>query len=380
VIDRPDTRLAISDLLRSRVARGDVPAVVAAVAHADALPYLEAFGRSDVAANVGATPDTIFRIASMTKPVTSLAVMMLVEEGRVSLDDPIAAHLPDYHQPPVLTRFEASDGTYESRPPSRPILVRDLLTHTSGISYPFFHPALARLIETGTPAAALPLVHDPGAKWTYGPSTAILGRMVAHTSGATLDAFCRRRIFDPLGMADTAYAVHSDKQRRVATLHERNAMGAFVERPNPAILESRGRGDDGLFSTAHDYAAFLQMFLNGGRGGTTRLVGERTIRIMTSNQIGPLVVELVARNTPLVRQFPPGAGKNKFGFGFQIETEPTEEGMRGPGSLSWSGVFNTHFWIDPRNGLAAVVLMQLLPANDEKIVDLLRAFERLVYQ
>ena len=373
-------RAAISDCLRTRVARGDVPAAVAAVADRDALLYLDAFGKRDVARNVDATPDTIFRIASMTKPVTSLAVMMLYDEGRIALDDPITKYLPDYRQPPVLTKFNDRDRTYDSRPPKRPVTIRDLLTHTSGIAYPFFDPALARLSAAGKADAELPLLHDPGAKWTYGPSTAILGRVVARVSGGTLDAFCQTRIFDPLGMADTGYDVPGDKRDRVVTQHRRDATGKLVEQENPALIQSRGRGDDGLFSTARDYAAFLQLFPNSGCHGTTRLVSEQTIGMMAGNQIGRLVVERqLATDSSLASKFPFGAGKDKFGFGFQIETAPSEKGMRAPGSLSWSGIFNTHFWIDPPKQIAAVVLMQLLPAYDENVVDLLRSFERLVY-
>ncbi|OLD21782.1 MAG: hypothetical protein AUI91_03570, partial [Acidobacteria bacterium 13_1_40CM_3_56_11] len=324
-------------------------------------------------------PDTIFRLASMTKPVTSLAAMMLVDEGRITLDAPITHYLADYLQPPVLTKLNP-DGTYESRPARRSILIRDLLAHTSGISYSFLNPSLARLSERGTPETALPLLHDPGAGWAYGPSTAILGRIVAAVSGETLDDFCKTRIFDSLGMADTGYIVPAEKHPRVVTQHNRNSEGTLLERPNPPKIQSRGRGDDGLFSTASDYVAFLQLFLNGGRCGSTHLISESAIRMMMSNQIGNLVVDvLLATNRSLARPFPLGARKDKFGFGFQIETQPSHPEMRSPGSLSWAGIFNTYFWIDPLKELAAVVMMQLLPGNDEKAVDLFRGFERLVY-
>jgi len=371
---------AISDFLRTRIEGSDVPAVVAAVADRKNLLYTGAFGKRDVARDLEATPDTIFRLASMTKPITSLAGMMLVDEGRIRLDDPITKHLPGYQQPPVLTRLNR-DGTYESRPATRPILVRDLLANTSGILYTFFDPALGRLSEAGTPVASLPLLNDPGARWTYGPSTAILGQLIANVSGVTLDAFCQTRIFEPLGMIDTAYAVPAEKRDRVVTHHFRDANGALIERPNPPTIQSRGRGDDGLFSTAADYIAFLQLFLNGGRSSSARLISESTIRMMGSNQIGSHVVELlIATNRSLAKEFPGGARKDKFGFGFQIETPPSEPGMRSPGSLSWAGIFNTFFWIDLQKELAAVVLMQLLPGNDENAVTLFRGFERLIYR
>ena len=310
---------AISDFLGARVARGDAPAIVAALSNREAVLYVGAFGQRDVARNVNLTSDTIFRIASMTKPVTSLAVMMLYDAGQIALDDPVTTYLAEYRQPPVLTKFHGADLTYDSRPATRPLTIRDLLTHTSGIGYPFLDSGLARLSRAGTPDLELPLLHDPGARWTYGPNTAILGRVVARVSGGTLDAFCRARIFDPLGMVDTGYDVSADKRDWVVTQHRRDASGKLAEQPNPAAIESRGRGDDGLFSTARDYSAFLRIFLNGGRHGSARLVREETIRMMATNQIGQLAVRRqVATDPSIARAF--GTGKDKFGFGFQIET------------------------------------------------------------
>jgi CubicO group peptidase (beta-lactamase class C family) len=371
---------AISDLLQASVTRGDIPAVVAAIVDRDSTLYSAAFGKRDVGADADVTTDAIFRIASMTKPVTSLAAMILYDEGRLGLDDPVVAHLPDYQQPGVLTKVSARDGTYESRPAARPITVRDLLTHTSGIAYPFFNRSLAVLVAAGTPAEALPLLYDPGADWTYGPSTAVLARVVARAAGETIDAFCRDRIFDPLGMRDTGYAVPVGQTDRVVTQHRR-VNSDLVEQPNPATIQSKGRGDDGLLCTAADYAKFLQLFLNRGRHDGRQIVSERALEMMTSNQIGALTVGRLAPNdTSFIGPFPFGVGKDKFGFGFQIETAPSAPGMRSAGSLSWSGVFNTYFWIDPDKQMAALLLMQLLPANDDRAVDLLREFERLVYR
>jgi CubicO group peptidase (beta-lactamase class C family) len=161
----------------------------------------------------------------------------------------------------------------------------------------------------------------------------------------------------------------------------RGASGALTEIPNPATVQSPIRGDGGLASTARDYATFLQVFLNGGRHGTTRVIGERSLRLMTSNQIGDLVVVEQPSVLPeRARAFPIGAGKDKFGFGFQIETAPADRAMRSADSLSWGGIYNTHFWIDPRRHIAAVVLMQLLPYYDEASMRMLRGFERLVYK
>ena len=194
--------------------------------------------------------------------------------------------------------------------------------------------------------------------------------------------FLQRRIFGPLEMRDTLYVVPADKHDRVVTQLARGADGTLTERPNPATVQSPIRGDGGLVSTARDYAAFLQVFLNGGKHGPARLVSERAVRLMTSNQIGDLVVQEQPSAAPdLARPFPIGAGKDTFGFGFQIETAPVaEQGMRSIGSLSWGGIYNTHFWIDPRRQIAAVVLMQVLPYYDEAAIRTLRGFERLLYQ
>jgi CubicO group peptidase (beta-lactamase class C family) len=372
-------RAALSDFLRASVTRGDTPVVVALVTGADDVLFEAAAGKRSVAGNVAATPDTIFRIASMTKPVTSLAVMMLVDEKKISVADPVAKYLPDFKQQPVLSEMH-DDGTFASHPAARPILIRDLLTNTSGIGYPFSNAALAKLSAAGKGEADLPLVHEPGAKWTYGSSTAVLGRVVERVSGQRLDAFFQNRIFGPLEMRDTFYAVPADKRDRVVTVHAHDQKDALNEVPNPATIDAPPRGDGGLSSTARDYAALMRLFLNGGRHGAARLISEHSLHLMTTNEIGSLFVPQQPSADPArARPFPIGAGKDKFGFGFQIETAPAEKGLRSAGSLSWGGIFNTHFWIDPQRQIAAVVLMQVLPYYDDSSMRVLRGFERLVY-
>jgi CubicO group peptidase (beta-lactamase class C family) len=377
----PETgRAALSEFLRARVASGDAPAIAALVVNRDGVLFEGAAGKRDVAADRALTTDAIFRIASMTKPVTSLAVMMLRDEGKIGLDDPVTKYLPEFGGVRVMTKFN-EDGTYESRPPSRPILIRHLLTHTSGLGYSFADPRLARIDDGKKTTAEMPLLNDPGERFTYGPSTAVLGRIVEKVSGQTLDVFVTRRIFDPLGMHDTFYVVPPEKVGRVVTGHTR-LNGALTERPNPAAPRSTVAGDGGLFSDARDYGFFMQMWLNGGRLGGTRLVKESTVKEMISNQIGRVVVETQAASGGVIsKPFPIGAGKDKFGFGFQIETPPiADRGLRSAGSLSWGGINNTHFWIDPQKQVAGVVLMQVLPYYDERCIDVLRGFERLVYQ
>lgn len=365
--------LALTAALQSHVERGDVPAVMAIVVDADRIVYLGGGGKRDVANNLLVDKDSIFRIASMTKPVTSLAIMMLFEEGRLSFDDPVSKYLPEADRARVMTDFRP-DGTYDSRPPAKPITVRHLLTHTSGIGYGFIDPRLAKLDDGSKNDLELPLLHDPGERFTYGMSTRTLGRIVEAISGKPLDVFLQERIFTPLGMSDTSYAVPPEKRDRVVTQHNKS-NGSFTEVANPANVRSPVRGDGGLFSTVLDYGRFMQLFLNGGRVASTRLVTERSINMMMSNQIGPLRVESQPASPP----FPFGAGKDSFGFGFQIEGKPAAAGTRGVGAASWGGIYNTHFWIDRRKGIAAAVMMQFLPYYDSAAIAVLRDFERAVY-
>jgi CubicO group peptidase (beta-lactamase class C family) len=246
--------------------------------------------------------------------------------------------------------------------------------------YTFANPRLAKIDDGKKTEAEMPLLHDPGERFTYGPNTAVLGQIVEKISGQTLDVFLQQRIFDPLGMHDTFFIVPPDKIGRLVTLHLK-MNGALNELPNPAAPRSAVRGDGGLFSDARDYGRFMQMWLNGGRFGRARLVKESTVKEMISNQIGRVVVETqAASGGARSKPFPLGAGKDKFGFGFQLETAPSERGLRSPGSYSWGGINNTHFWIDPQRQIAGVVLMQVLPYYDESCIDVLRGFERLVYQ
>lgn len=368
----------LDGFLRARVEAGDVPAVVAMVVGRDATLYTGAFGKANVAQDRPVQADSIFRIASMTKPITSLAVMMLYDEGRVGLDDPVTKYLPEFSKVRVMTAWHETDATYESRPPSRMITIRDLLTHTSGLAYTFVDARLAKLESARAKDTDLLLLHDPGAKFTYGPSTMVLGRVIEKISGEPLDAFFTTRIFEPLGMPDTFYAVPPEKRDRVVTTHRREG-DSLRESPNGTKLAAPAHGDGGLFSTAADYARFMQLILNRGQLGRIRLLKDATVDVMTANQIGTLTVsEQPSTDRSLALPFPIGAGKDRFGFGFQIEAAPAAPDLRSAGSLSWGGIFNTHFWIDPERSIAAVVLMQVLPYYDPRALDVLRGFEREV--
>jgi CubicO group peptidase (beta-lactamase class C family) len=373
----------IDAYLADAVRTTKIPGLVALVVDADRPLYTGAFGRQNVANDVAMANDTIFRIASMTKPVTSAAVMMLVQEGDVSLDDPISEYLPAFEDARVIEGFDAAAKTYSSRPAARPITIRHLLTHTSGLGYGFSNHTLAALVGP-TPGASVtqfPLLHDPGSRWTYGESTRVLGSLVEEVSGQPLDEFLSERLFVPLAMGDTTYRVPAEKVARVATVHRMTADG-LVEAPNPAEISSPVYGDGGLHSTAADYAKFIQLFLNEGRAPNgTRLLSEATVSLIGRNHTGAVRVEQQPAAVPeLTEPFPLGAGRDSFGLGFQITGAHDDPFARSPGSMSWAGIFNTEFWIDPERGIGGVLLMQYLPFYDADAIATLQGFERLVYQ
>ncbi len=373
---------ALSRYLSAAVDRGDVPGVVTLVVDREGVLYEGAAGKLDVARRVDMPATAVFRIASMVKPITSVAVMMLVEAGKLGLDDPVSKYLPEFENRQVISTFNAAEGTYESRPAKRAITIRHLMAHTSGIGYAMSNPIVAGLLQgTRKSETELPLLHDPGDKWTYGAGTRILGQVVEQISSQPLDVFLRKRIFEPLKMADTSYAVPPEKLPRLVTVHRRMG-GKLVEQPNTPTQQAPVRGDGGLYSTARDYGTYLQMLLNHGRLHTAKLLGRKSVRMMGENQIGTIVVEEQPAAAPgVTRPFPLGAGRDKFGLGFQIAARDKRYAkLRSPGSLSWAGIANTHFWIDPSRDLAVVVLMQVLPFYDDACIRVLRGFEELVYR
>ena len=372
-----------ADLMRA-VRETHIPGIVAMVADADGVLYSGAFGAQDVERAVPMRKDSIFRLASMTKPVTSVAVMMLVEAGKIGLDDPAGKYLPEFAHSEVFETFNELDKTYTSRPAKTPVTIRHLLTHTSGLGYAFSNAILARLLG-GDPAASAvqyPLLFDPGTKWTYGQSTRVLGRIVEKVSGEPLGQFFRERIFEPLGMRDTSYTVPAAKRDRVVTIHRTTQSGELVETPNAEVVAAPAYGDGGLSSTAADYVKFMQMILHRGRAPNgKRLLSEQSIALMDSNQIGALHVELQPTTDRTVSEpFPLSTGHDTFGLGFEITGDHDNPDMRSPGSMSWAGIYNTEFWIDPKRGVCAVLLMQYLPFYDNTAIETLQAFERDVYE
>jgi len=356
---------------------------VALAADRNGIIYSGAFGARDAGQRRPMMADTIFRIASMTKAVTSAALMQLVEQRRVALDDPADKYLPGFRHLQVVDSFSSATGAYTVRPARRPPTVRELLTHTSGLAYNFVSPTVRDFKpRDGDTFEAGPLVFDPGERWHYSPSTLWVGRIVETVSGRTLEAYLHDRVFEPLGMRDTSFNVRPDEQPRVATVHNRQRDGSLVEQPSapiPAVTEFRG--DGGLFSTAVDYVRFEQMVLNDGRFNGAVVLSPTSIDAMAANQIGALSV--AALRTAMPERSSDFTfvddGRDKWGLGFLITARETP-GKRSAGSLSWGGIDNTYFWIDRRRGVAGVIMMQFLPFADTKALGVYDSFERGTYE
>jgi methyl acetate hydrolase len=371
---------AISAVLKAATDRGDVPGVAVAVVNKDGLIYSEAFGKSRTITNAPMAKDTIFNMASMTKPVTSVAIMMLVDEGKLKLDDDVAKYLPKWKDPLVISKFNDADASYETRPAKRAITIRHLLTHTSGIGYGFASPTLTKIIEkTKKTELDLPLLFDPGESWAYGASTRVLGQVVEAISRQKIDAFLESRILSPLGMHDTSYLVPTAKYARVVAVNRRGNDGTFIEQPVPATIPATVQGDGGLYGTATDYGLFLRMLLNRGTLNGKRILSEKSARTVFDSHTGNVVVkEQVSANQILSRNFPVGAGRDKWGLGFQLAADK-QPNRRSPGSGTWAGIFNTHFFIDPSKEIGVVVMMQTLPFYDEASMKVYAGVEEAVY-
>ena len=379
----------IDDVLRKAVEEKHVPCVVAMVARGDSVVYQRAFGKQTDASTVTLPADSIFHIASMTKAVTSAALMQLVEKGRVKLDDSASTYLPELARVQVLEGFDES-GKPKLRPPKSQVTVRQLLTHTSGFAYDFLDPRLARAVKMGAVAPTsgsgaewlkAPLMFDPGTAWEYGIGIDWIGKLVEKVSGRSLEDYFRENIFVPLAMNDTFFNVPPGKQSRVVTVHQRNADGTLSEIPNgefkPVTFFS---GGGGLYSTAEDYLRFTRMLLGGGKLGNVRVLQPQTVAMMGRNQIGDFqLTELKSQIPQLIR---PGAilpgSLDKFGFGSAINTRPVQGG-RAANSMAWDGIFNTFYWIDPERKTTAVLMMQTLPFLDEASQSVFEEFERAVY-
>ncbi len=375
----------IDRVLQEYIDQGKEAGLIALIVRNGQVVYHKAFGQNGTTTKAPLQRDAILRIASQTKAITSVAVMMLFEEGRFLLDDPISKYIPAFKNPTVLDTFNEKDSSYTTKPAKGEITIRQLLTHTSGLSYAGIGTKEANAIYAkagipsgiGTPMyslsatipalAKLPLVSQPGEKWTYSLSTDVLGYFVEVISGQSLDQFFRTRIFEPLGMNDSYFYLPANKHSRLATLYtEAPGTKAAVFMPTQAIYPTQAgtyySGGAGLSSTAYDYAIFLQMMLNGGEYGGKRLLAPATVHMMTQNQIGALNV-----------------GPDKFGLGFKIASE--QSAARLPisvGAFDWGGYFGTNYWADPKTGVIGLIMSQKLPNTTAG--DLNDKFRVLVYQ
>lgn len=361
----------VDQLLQEYVAANRVPGAIALVMRDGKVLYRKAVGLEDVAGQKALRPDAIFRIASQTKAVTSIGLMLLYDEGKFQLDEPISKYLPAFRAPQVLATFNPKDSTYTAVPAKSEVTIRQLFTHTSGISYPVIGSREARAIYAkakipsgiGTPAGSLaksmdalgqlPLMHQPGERFTYGLSVDVLGRLIEVLSGQPLDQFLRTRLFEPLGMKDTFFYLPADKQSRLATLYTEDAAKNNVPmRPQGGLVpdypNARGTyfsGGAGLSSSIDDYAAFLQMLLNNGTYRGRRLLKPATVALITQNHIGELT-----------------QGGNKFGLGFSLTTaQSAKQPGLSPGSYEWGGIFGTTYWVDPKEKLVALIYTQKYP-------------------
>ena len=391
--------------MQSYVDDAAIGGAVTLVARKGGQAHIRAYGMADRASGTPMRVDTIFRIASMTKPITSVAVMMLYEEGRFKLNDPVGQYLPALAALDVLTPSDDGDGPFRRVPARRPVTIRHLLTHTSGIGYRFLgdlgasatQRALSELYRDAgvadglaehagtieglvTALGDLPLLHEPGAAFTYGLSDDVLGRLVEVLSGVTFDEFLRTRLFEPIGMHDTYFYLPAAKADRLASLFAPNAAGGLDEVEGTvegqhliySATYSTGEhrtnfsGGAGLSSTAHDYVRFLQMLLNGGALDGVRILSPVTVDLMTADHIGDI---------PLGSVVQPGSGG--FGLGFAIRGRPGADGEIGSeGAYYWSGFFNTTFWVDPAEELIGILMTQIFPSAS----DIQERFRIMAYQ
>jgi CubicO group peptidase (beta-lactamase class C family) len=366
----------------------------AIIVHQGKIVYYKGFGYDDISQKSAMPKDEIFRIASQTKAITSVAVMMLYEEGKFLLDDPISKYIPEFKNPRVLDQYNAKDTTYTTVPAKREITIRQLLTHTSGISYADIGNDTMRAIYAtkGIPVgfvaeqknlgtemrklASMPLASQPGEKFIYSLSSDVLGYLVEIESGLSLGEFFQKKLFEPLGMRDSYFYIPRDKQDRLARIYTEDSLGRLVQAPAringfqanyPKAQGTYYSGGAGLSSTAYDYAVFLQMLLNGGTYNGHRILARNTVRMMTMNQIGDI-------------PFGSSASGNTFGLGFEITTDKgSSKFPERQGSFSWGGYFGTSFWADPVEQIAALFMTQVNPfAYSHK--DLSNKFRVLVYQ
>ena len=382
-------RLAdITKLMQKHVDDKKLAGAVAVVARRGKVAYLQSIGKQDIEANIDMDTNTIFRIASMTKPITSVAVMILYDDGLIQLDDPISKYIPEFSRPTVLARGRQRK---DAVPAKQEINIKHLLTHTSGLTYqwdehlgPLYKEAGIThgivqddsvLAEKMKKLARIPLLHNPGEVWTYGLSVDVLGRVVEVASGKTLKEFFEDRIFEPLGMKDTHFFIPYEKMTRLAAVYAPRQEGGLKRLDGERIVEGpfvycadhpyEGQrkyfsGGGGLCSTITDYLRFSQMLLNGGELDGRRLLKQKTVQMMTSDHVGHLKKD------------------EGFGLGVSVTRNSQESGgLDSVGSFGWGGFWYTTFFVDPRKDMIGICMGQLHPDGGSTLN---RRFKSLVYQ
>jgi CubicO group peptidase (beta-lactamase class C family) len=382
-------RARIDGALRQAIEAKDVPGVVAMAATDKGMLYEGAFGTRVLDNGAAMTLDTVFRIASMTKAITSVAAMQLVEQGKLTLNEPVPNIDPALGSPHVLEGFDAA-GAPRLRPAKRPITLRHLLTHTAGFSYEVWDANMVRYVKaSGMPSMAsgkvaalrMPLVFDPGDKWEYGINIDWVGRLVEAISGKTLDVYFRDKIFMPLGMKDSGYITSDEQRARQARVHQRQADGTLVPQPleTPSTPEFWSGGGP-LYSTGPDYLTFLQMLLHGGSFNGARLLRPETVALMGQNHIGNIPAGIMKTENPTRSNdvdFFPGA-EVRWGLGYMLNMQPGPNG-RNAGTVSWGGIFNTYYWLDPVQRVTGLIMTQILPFADQRVLQLYGQFENGIY-
>lgn len=372
---------ALDAILTNAVATGAAPGLAVVVVDRERVLY---------SGTAGVEPDTIFRYASCTKAVASVAALQLIEQGRISLDDEVATHLPEFGKLQVLDGF--ADGQPVLRPPSRPPLVRDLLNHTSGAAYFFTDAEIARFHEiTGTPTILsgekaavtdVPLANDPGTIWAYGTSTDWLGLLVEQVSGQSLDVYIDEHISGPLGLKDVTFHPNDEQSARLMPLYARTPEGGLVEFPLELPTEPEWwAAGHGLHGTAEAYARFMQALLRGGELDGVRILKDETVELAFSDSMGgvPMPAEGIPSADPMLsNDVPPYPFAESWGLGFHLVLEDVP-GARRAGTGDWAGLFNLYYFIDRTTGVAAMLLTQVLPFFDWPIVETFMQIEGTVY-
>jgi len=381
----------IDKILQEYIDKKWIAGGAAIVAKDGKIIYYKAVGYNDIVAKAPLKRDAIFRIASQTKAITSVAVMMLYEEGKFLLDDPLSQYIPEFKDLKVLDKFNDADTTYTTVPAKRAITIRDLLTHTSGIGYAQIGSKEANAIyykngivggigvdnillsDKMKKLGSMPLFHQPGEKWTYGLNTDLLGYLIEVVSGISLDEFFKIKIFEPLGMKDTYFYLPKEKYNRLAILYTEDSakyvkvMDEYMDingkmyRDFPAKAGTYFSGGGGLSSTAMDYTIFMQMLLNGGEYNGKRILSPASVKMMTVSQFDKI-------------DWP----DNKFGLGFGIYTDKSSAiSPLSPGSFEWGGMFSSSYWVDPKEKIVAQLLLNQFPNSHGEIHN---KFKVLVYQ